>query len=75
MSPNVFKQMDDQIKYRDCAELFRAGFNRSGIYTIYISTQDMHKVSLNGVWNHSYSSQASSVEFVMCYVYLYWTFI
>ncbi|ROL48524.1 Angiopoietin-1 [Anabarilius grahami] len=43
VSPNVFKQMDDQIKYRDCAELFRAGFNRSGIYTIYISTQDMHK--------------------------------
>ncbi|XP_043116255.1 angiopoietin-1-like isoform X2 [Puntigrus tetrazona] len=46
-SPNVFKQMDEQRKYRDCAELFRAGFNRSGIYTIYISMQDMHKVYCN----------------------------
>jgi len=42
--------MDDVIKYRDCAELFRAGFNRSGIYTIYIGMQDMHKVSQNGIW-------------------------
>ncbi|KAL1259114.1 hypothetical protein QQF64_009691 [Cirrhinus molitorella] len=47
VSLNVFKQMDEQGKYRDCAELFRAGFNRSGIYTIYISMQDMHKVYCN----------------------------
>uniref|UniRef100_A0A8C0YMR0 Fibrinogen C-terminal domain-containing protein n=3 Tax=Cyprinidae TaxID=7953 RepID=A0A8C0YMR0_CYPCA len=47
VSPNVFKQMDEQRKYRDCAELFQAGFNKSGIYTIYISMQDMHKVYCN----------------------------
>ncbi|XP_016339552.1 angiopoietin-1-like isoform X1 [Sinocyclocheilus anshuiensis] len=47
VSPKDFKQMDEQRKYRDCAELFRAGFNRSGIYTIYISMQDMHKVYCN----------------------------
>ncbi|XP_052433724.1 angiopoietin-1 isoform X1 [Carassius gibelio] len=47
VSPKVFKQMDEQRKYRDCAELFRAGFNRSGIYTIHIRMQDMHKVYCN----------------------------
>uniref|UniRef100_A0A672PLZ8 Angiopoietin-1-like n=1 Tax=Sinocyclocheilus grahami TaxID=75366 RepID=A0A672PLZ8_SINGR len=34
---NKGKQIVDEKKYRDCAELFRAGFNRSGIYTIYIN--------------------------------------
>ncbi|XP_067248829.1 angiopoietin-1-like isoform X1 [Chanodichthys erythropterus] len=68
VSPNVFKQMEDQIKYRDCAELFRAGFNRSGIYTIYISTQDMHKVYCNmesagGGWTIIQSRTDGTLDF------------
>nr|XP_055067280.1 angiopoietin-1-like [Misgurnus anguillicaudatus] len=44
---NVFKEMDEQRKYKDCAELFRAGFTESGIYTIYINMHDTHKVYCN----------------------------
>ncbi|XP_067305882.1 angiopoietin-1-like isoform X2 [Pseudorasbora parva] len=67
-SPNVFKQMDDQIKYRDCAELFRAGFNESGIYNIYISMQDMHKVYCNmesagGGWTIIQSRKDGKLDF------------
>ncbi|XP_039550453.1 angiopoietin-1-like [Pimephales promelas] len=68
VSSNAFKQMDDVIKYRDCAELFRAGFNRSGIYTIYIGMQDMHKVYCNmdsagGGWTIIQSRKDGTLDF------------
>ncbi|XP_065126219.1 angiopoietin-1-like [Paramisgurnus dabryanus] len=44
---NVFKETDEQRKYKDCGELFRAGFTESGIYTIYINMHDTHKVYCN----------------------------
>ncbi|KAK6327005.1 hypothetical protein J4Q44_G00026500 [Coregonus suidteri] len=48
----AFKQRDsshEERKYRDCSEIFQAGFNNSGVYTIHINTQETKKaVSVNG---------------------------
>uniref|UniRef100_A0A4W5QPL3 Fibrinogen C-terminal domain-containing protein n=1 Tax=Hucho hucho TaxID=62062 RepID=A0A4W5QPL3_9TELE len=46
----AFKQRDsshEERKYRDCSEIFQAGFNNSGVYTIHISTQETKKVYCN----------------------------
>ncbi|XP_055759967.1 angiopoietin-1-like isoform X2 [Salvelinus fontinalis] len=51
--PNInlaFKQRDsshEERKYRDCSEIFHAGFNNSGVYTIHINTQETKKVYCN----------------------------
>ncbi|XP_030639118.1 angiopoietin-1-like [Chanos chanos] len=45
--PTTLKQADEQRKFRDCADLFRAGFNRSGVYTIHITMEDTKKVYCN----------------------------
>ncbi|KAL7887377.1 hypothetical protein AOLI_G00050980 [Acnodon oligacanthus] len=41
------KQIDEQRNFHDCAELFQAGFNRSGIYAIHITLRDTKKVYCN----------------------------
>ncbi|XP_045567600.1 LOW QUALITY PROTEIN: angiopoietin-1 [Salmo salar] len=46
----AFKQSDsshEERKYRDCSEIFQAGFNNSGVYTIHINTQETKKVYCN----------------------------
>ncbi|XP_041709016.2 angiopoietin-1 isoform X2 [Coregonus clupeaformis] len=46
----AFKQRDsshEERKYRDCSEIFQAGFNNSGVYTIHINTQETKKVYCN----------------------------
>ncbi|XP_072535712.1 angiopoietin-1-like [Salminus brasiliensis] len=46
-STSLMKQADEQRTFRDCAELFQAGFNKSGIYAIHIPLQDNKKVYCN----------------------------
>ncbi|XP_042169777.1 angiopoietin-1 [Oncorhynchus tshawytscha] len=46
----AFKQRDsshEERKYQDCSEVFQAGFNNSGLYTIHINTQETKKVYCN----------------------------
>uniref|UniRef100_A0AAY5L3N6 Fibrinogen C-terminal domain-containing protein n=1 Tax=Esox lucius TaxID=8010 RepID=A0AAY5L3N6_ESOLU len=46
----AFKQRDsshEERKYRDCADIFQAGFNISGVYTIHINPQETKKVYCN----------------------------
>uniref|UniRef100_A0A8B9KBD9 Angiopoietin 1 n=1 Tax=Astyanax mexicanus TaxID=7994 RepID=A0A8B9KBD9_ASTMX len=44
--PNILHK-EEQRKFHDCAELFHAGFNKSGIYAIHIPLQDNKKVYCN----------------------------
>nr|XP_023667823.1 angiopoietin-1 [Paramormyrops kingsleyae] len=35
--PNSTKQTDEEKKFRDCADLFQAGFTKNGVYTLYVN--------------------------------------
>uniref|UniRef100_A0A9J7XYR0 Angiopoietin 1 n=1 Tax=Cyprinus carpio carpio TaxID=630221 RepID=A0A9J7XYR0_CYPCA len=41
--PNSTKQADEERKFRDCADLYQAGFLKNGVYTINISPQETKK--------------------------------
>ncbi|TRY93729.1 hypothetical protein DNTS_028762 [Danionella cerebrum] len=52
---NNSKQADEERKFRDCAELYHAGFNKNGVYTIHISAQENRKsrardMRCKGIW-------------------------
>lgn len=42
--PNSTKRVDEEKKFRDCADLYQAGFYKSGVYTIHINAQETKKV-------------------------------
>lgn len=42
--PNSTKVMDEEKKFRDCADLYQAGFHKNAVYTIQISSQETKKV-------------------------------
>ncbi len=44
--PNSTKQADEERKFRDCADLYQAGFQKNGVYTINISPQETKKVGI-----------------------------
>lgn len=42
--PNSTKVADEEKKFRDCADLYQAGFHKNAIYNIQINSQETKKV-------------------------------
>uniref|UniRef100_A0AAZ1XQD9 Fibrinogen C-terminal domain-containing protein n=1 Tax=Oreochromis aureus TaxID=47969 RepID=A0AAZ1XQD9_OREAU len=41
--PNSTKVTEEEKKFRDCADLYHAGFHKNGVYTIHINAQETKK--------------------------------
>ncbi|XP_073786580.1 angiopoietin-1 isoform X1 [Danio rerio] len=66
--PNSTKQADEERKFRDCADLYQAGFQKNGVYTINISPQETKKVycvmeSAGGGWTVIQKREDGTVDF------------
>ena len=44
MVPNSTKRVDEEKRFRDCADLYQGGFHKNGVYTININPQETKKV-------------------------------
>lgn len=42
--PNSTKVIEEEKKLRDCADLYQAGIQKNGLYTIHVSPQETKKV-------------------------------
>lgn len=42
--PNSTKIVEEEKRFRDCADLYQAGIHKNGVYTIQISPQENKKV-------------------------------
>ena len=47
--PNSTKVVDEEKKFRDCADLYQAGVLKNGVYTIHISPQETKKVRSHNI--------------------------
>ncbi|XP_076158203.1 angiopoietin-1 isoform X2 [Alosa pseudoharengus] len=66
--PNSTKQTEEEKTFKDCAELYKAGFQKNGVYTIQINNLEPKKVHCNmesagGGWTVLQHREDGSVDF------------